>query len=651
MPFPTSRDFELEKKNSWYEILCDTLGGYFFNVPVSEATKKDLSDKLDFCSLRITPNSVYASAIMLIIIGILASSILFAFKFAMYGLLIISAFIGFSFYVLYYPSIITRYYRIKASSELVLSVLYMTVSLRLIPNLETAISFAADNLKSPIGKDLKKLVWNMSTGRLSANELLDVFAKKWKQENFEFYQAIEMIKTSQLEVGEKRERMLDESIRVLLRGNMERMKNYTTQLKSSLTIITMLGVTLPILTIILFPILTIFMTDAVKPIMLVIFYNIILPLIVYYIMNDVLLSMPLQFKVIDISLHPDAHKAGYFPIKINNKRIKLPLLPLAILIGALIVFIGYFIVSLPTSEAVTMSKLGGGLIILWGISSAFIFYSFFSFYRNLEIRDEIKEIETSFDDAVFQLAHILSTGQPVEKSLEKLVNSMGEMKIVNLFKNVLSNIRRFGYTMKTALFDEKVGALRYYPSHLIRSMMKIIVDSLEKGVVGSAKTMLAISQYLKSVHLVEEHMKESLDETTSEMKFTLSMLAPISCGIVVGMATIMVLVLFQITKMLVTVTGLSSAVPSLATPGMLESLVDIKKIVPAETFLVIVGTYMIEVIILLSIFLTRLEHGGDPLDGYKLLTSGLMVGMAIFSFSILLIYFIFSGILGMVWPG
>jgi hypothetical protein len=361
--------------------------------------------------------------------------------------------------------------------------------------------------------------------------------------------------------------------------------------------------------------------------------------------------MPIQFNVIDISLHPDAHKTGYLPIKMNNKKIMLPLLPLAILLGALIVFIGYSIVSMPTKDAVGLSKLGGGLIILWGISSAFIFYSFFSFYRNLEIRDEIKEVEMSFDDTIYQLAHVLSTGQPVEKSLEKLVNSMGELKIVNLFKVVLSNIRRFGFTMKTALFDDKVGALKYYPSHLIRSMMKILVDSLEKGVIGSAKTMLAISQYLKSVHMVEEHMKESLDETTSEMKFMMSMLAPISCGIVVGMATIMVMVLFNIAKILVTVTGLSNSMPALSQPSMLETLVDIKKIVPAETFLIIVGVYMLEVIILLTIFLTRLEHGGDSLDGYKMLTTGLLIGMAIFSFSILLIYFIFGGIFNMVWPG
>jgi len=650
MALPNEGEFALEQRKNWYEILCDTLGSYFFEIPIGEKNKKNLLEKLDFCDLKITPNSIYATAIMVIIIGMIAGSLLFFFNFSVYAVLIIGASVGFSFYILYYPSILTKYYRIKASSELVLCILYMNVSLRLIPNLESAISFAADNLKGPVGKDLRKLVWNMSTGRLSANNLLDILAKKWREENFEFYQAIEMIKTSQLEMGEKRDRMLDEAIKLLLRGNMERMKNYTTQLKSSLTIITMLGITLPILTIILFPILTIFMSDVIKPIMLIILYNIVLPVVVYYIMSDVLLSMPLQFNVVDISLHPEAHKTGYFPIKMNNKKIILPLFPLALLIGSLITCIGIYVITIPTKDAVSLSKMGGGLIILWGISLGFVFYAFLSFYHNMEIRDEIKEVEMSFDDAVFQLGHILSSGQPVEMSMEKLVNNLGEMKIANLFKDALANIRRFGFTLKSALFDEKVGTLRFYPSYLIRSMLKILVDSLEKGVLGSAKTMLAISQYLKSVHLVEEHMKESLDETTSEMKFMLTMLAPISCGIVVGMATIMVMVLFHIAKILVSVTGLSSTVPALAAPGMLESLVDIKKIVPAEVFLIIVGIYMLEVIILLSIFLTRLEHGGDPLDLHNLLTTGLIVGMAIFSFSVMLIYFIFSGILGMVWP-
>ena len=55
-----------------------------------------------------------------------------------------------------------------------MTVLYMVVSLRLTPNLENAVSFAAENLRGPIGRDLKRMMWDLSTGRyLNAEELLD----------------------------------------------------------------------------------------------------------------------------------------------------------------------------------------------------------------------------------------------------------------------------------------------------------------------------------------------------------------------------------------------------------------------------------------------------------------------------------------------
>jgi len=380
------------------------------------------------------------------------------------------------------------------------------------------------------------------------------------------------------------------------------------------------------------------------------FYNVILPMMVYLLMDNVLRSMPLQFRVVDISLHPDAHPVGKYFIKFKRRKMKVPLLAVAISIGALIIGLGIFIVSLSAKEAITLAKLCGGITILWGIAGTLTFYSFFSYYKNIEIKDEIKEAESSFDEAIFLLGHILYTGKPVEASLEKLSRGMRGSKIESMFTGALINIKRFGFTLRKAFFDERVGVVKYYPSRTIRNILKIIVDSMEKGVMGTAKTMISVAQYLKSVDRVEEYSKEILEETTSDMKFTLSLMTPITCGIVVGMATIMVMILAKIVFLLSSVTGLSSTLPQLQSPSFIESIVDIKKIIPAEVFLIIVGTYMLEVVILLSTFLSSLEHGGDTLEKYKLITNGTMTGMLIFTFSILIIYFIFGGIIKMMWP-
>lgn len=644
-------DISVERKKHWYEIVCNILGKHFFKIPLGEKTTKDLSNKLNFCNLKIQPNSVYATGIVTALIGVVLTIIFSLFGFEIYSLIALGVAISLAAYFIYYPSLLTRFTRIKASSELVLSVFYMIVSLRLIPNLENAIKFTANNLKGPVGRDLRKMLWDLSIGKyLNAQELLEDFANKWKQENDEFYQAIDMIKTSMMERGEKRENMLDESINVILKGNMSRMKGYASGLRNPLNVIVMMGITLPILTIILFPILTVFLTDAIKPPVLVLFYNIILPILVYFVMNDVLHSMPLQFGVIDISLHPDAHPVGKIGMRIKKRKVNVRLLPIAVFIGVLIALAGVYVGRLPSERAVPFTKIAGGLIILWGIAIMIVFYSYFSCYKNMEIRDDIRGTEKEFADAMFQLGHVLYTGRPIESSLEKLDTSMRGTKMGYMFKRVLNNIKKFGFTVKKAFFDEKVGVVRYYPSHLIRNTLKILIDSIEKSVDTAAKTMISVSKYLKSVQLVEEYMKEILDETTSSMKFMMMMMAPIACGIVVGLATVMVMILYQIVSIMAGVTGLTSTVPAFSSPGLMESLVDIKKIVPADVFLVIVGSYMLEVIILLAIFLSTLEYGGDPLDEYNLISSGVMIGMTIFSFSILLIYFIFTNIINIVWP-
>ena len=638
------------RKKSLFEFFCNTLGKHFFRIPLSEKTIQDLSNKLQFCELEVKPEYVYSSSVATILIGIILAVVISFLGFPTYGLLVAGASVGLAAYLIYYPTLLARYYRIRASSELVSAVLYMIVSLRLVPNLENAVKFAAENLRGPIGRELKRKLWDLSTGKyLKIEDLLDDFAKKWKEENLEFYQAIDMIKTSMGEKGGKRERTLDEAINVLLRGNMERMKDYTIKLKMPLTLITMLGITLPMLTVIMFPIVTIFLSETIKPYMLVVFYNILLPLILYFLMNDVLKTLPVQYGPVDISLHPDAHPIGKYFMSLKGKRIKIPLFPLALLIGSIIIGLGYFVISLSPAKPVTLAKVGGGLIILWGIASMLLFYSYFSYHRNVEIKEEIKEIESEFDDAMFQLAHTLYTGQPIESALEKMSVSTGGLRISKMFERALSNIRRFGFTLRQAFFDEKIGVVKYYPSRMIRSIMRVIVDSIEKGVKGAARTMLSIAEYLKSIHNVEEYGKEILEETTSNMRFMLSVLTPITCGVTVGLATVMVMILAQIVSILSSVTGLTSVAPQLSNPTFLSSIVDVKKIIPAEIFLVIVGSYMLEVIILLSVFLSMLEHGGDPIEEHVLIARGTLTGMIIFSFSILLIYFVFGGMLKMVW--
>jgi len=633
-----------KKKGAWYEFLCNTLGKKF-EFPLKEDDTKRLSESLEFCDLKIKPNYIYSTVILVLLVGLGLSVVLFFLNFYFYGLIALFVILGFVYYLTIYPTYLTKYHRITATSDLVQSIFYLVVSLRLTPNLETALSFASNNVKGMVGSDLKKMTWDMSTGIYqNADAVLELFANKWKKENLEFYEAMHLIRMSTLQRKDKREKMLDEAVNIMLQGNMERMKHYATELRNPLLIITTLGITLPVLTIILFPILTIFMASTIDPTLLFLFYDVFLPVIVYYIMDQALQSRPLTLGKIDISQHPKAKPMNWIKIDFPVKSLRIPTLLISVLFGMIICLIGYG-TALQSDEPVSLLNIGGGLIMLGGITCSLIVYSFFHYSSNIPIRDEIKESEREFDEILFQLGYTLSTGIPLEAALDESVKRTKDLKISKLFERALSNIKRFGFTFKRALLDKRYGVLKYYPSQIIRTTMNMISSSIEKGVAGVSKTVLSVSKYLKSMHLVEEHIRDILDETTSSMKMMMTLLVPIASGAVVGMSVIMTMVLFQIEKLLADVTGLSQAYPQNFEASTLGGFVDIKNVMPAELFLVVVGIYMLEIIVMLATFIGSLEHGDDPLDKHRLIATNVFLGYFIFSGCILFIYFIFRNLI------
>ena len=159
------KELKLEKKKgAWYEFICNTAGKTFF-VPLKETEVKKLSEELEFCDLKVKPNYVYSTMIIFILIGIGLSVVFFLFDFYLYGIISLGVGFGFGYYILVFPSYLTRYHRISATSDLVQTIFYLVISLRLVPNLESALMFASNNVKGIVGRDLKIMTWGMSTGK------------------------------------------------------------------------------------------------------------------------------------------------------------------------------------------------------------------------------------------------------------------------------------------------------------------------------------------------------------------------------------------------------------------------------------------------------------------------------------------------------
>lgn len=618
------------KKLSWYERLCQ-LSGKILDVNASGKTKTDLEQAIAFTSMKITPNNVMSLMVMTIIFFAALTPVVIVLNLAeiYFALLIPLMGIGLAYYFLKYPMNYVKKLRIEASSQVVLAVLYMVISMRISPNLERALSFSAANVSGPLAWDMRRLLWDIQMRKYySASDAMTDYIAKWKPENEEFSEALRLIRDSETHTPQRASVILDQSLEVILDGTKTRMKHYAQELQLPVTVIHMMGILLPVMGTIMAPLAAVFLSDIVGPLHFILGYNVALPLMILWFINNTLGKRPMTLSQVDLKNHPSIPKNGCFMAGKSN----IPVLPIAILIlVAMTLFPIYYFYQHP--ELILTGDKGdhspftlmlSGLIIL-GIACSMGIYFILTNYQKAAIQDNIQKTESEFELALFQLGNRISGGTPTEVAIAKSIDDMKDLEISNLFRITLRNIQNLGMTFSEALFDRNYGALLFYPSKLIRNVMYAVVDTARTGIKYASESMLRIARYMKNIRETQEYIRELLSETVSSMTFQAYFLSPMITGLIVSMADV-------ITNVLSTLGEYLERMQFGQAMG-LESFADAFNMKPStspEVFQMIIGVYIIQVLIILGIFLTKISKGDDKVAQWFLIGRMLIIGTFVY---------------------
>jgi len=623
-----------QEPHTLYEKACSFAEKIFPIKPDEKAAIK-IDGSLKAGYINATPRGVFSLTFISTLIALVAAIIFIVLGgglvFGIFGLIMV--FVLF-WYLYNYPHTKAKSVGIQMSADSVLAILYMVIYMRLSPNLEGAIKFASQNLEGPLSWDLRKLVWDIETGKYaSADYALIDYISKWKEKNKEFAEALNLLRGSAIE-SSRREILYEETIEVILNGTRERAKHYAAELRMPMTLLYALGVLLPVMGLVLFPIVLIFIADKIKPSFVFFGYNILLPSFLFFLVNHLLSTKPPTFSPPDISKAKGVPPMG--KISISNKYI--PILPISILVALPFIFLGLIGLTNPD----VYYSVNFSLLIVLGISFSIIVYTFLDSYQKMKVRNDIEKIEDEFAVALFQLGNVISGGAPIETAIDKAQKNLKETKIAEMFEIASLNMKKFGCTFEQALFDKKIGAIWYFPSKLIHSIMQTIIQSSRKSVKTAASSMVVVSRYLRGVHEVKEEIEDILGETTSSMKFLAMILAPMVAGVTVTMAVVILQILTKLGAAMQTITATSSV-------GVAQSLFLVPwamggtlPITPAM-FQIIVGIYMIETGVLLAIFLNGVKYGEDPVGKRYNIWSILLFGIIIYIISWTLTYSMFGG--------
>ncbi len=669
----------MPKHLSLYEKLCQ-FSGKILKLKADKKKEKDLEEAISICHLDITPGSTLSFSVLLPALMILTTILLFTILptvvFGQGDLFL--AFLGFvvSFILIFplqkLPFFFANNWRMKASNQMVLCVFYLVTYMRHTPNLELAIDFAAQHIAPPLSLDLKKVLWNIETEKYDTiKESLDNYLETWKKWNPEFIESVNLVESSLYETSEDRRlTILDKALSVILEETYEKMLHYAQNLKSPITMLHMLGIVLPILGLVILPLVVSFM-EGVKWYYLFAIYNVIISASVFILGKSILSKRPTGYGAIDISeLNPELKKLRKY---VRFFGLQLPIGPMfiAVFVGLMLFFVGIFPIIvhvLKPSFDVTLFEnfkfIGyrensvGELVGPFGIGASI--FSFFiplslaygiGIYNRLKskelikIRTRTKELEKEFASGLFQLGNRLGDGIPAEIAFGKVATSLRGTRTGDFFAIVYENLTKRGMDVQTAIFDKQNGALKDFPSPLIESSMKVLIESSKKGPLIASQSLTSMATYIKEMHRVDERLKDMMEDTISGMKSQLSFLTPAIAGIVIG-----------ITSMITTILGTLSDQLSQISQGASDiqgaGLIDLFGLgIPTFFFQIIVGVYVVQITYILTMMVNGIENGYDTLNEEYLRGKNLTKSTILYSIIGLIVLIIFNAIAGHILAG
>ncbi len=685
-PFFSVNYLQFKKENlprqlNLYEKLCNA-AEKIIRIRVDKKTEQNINDSIDLCHLSASASGVVSFAVLAALLIIALGGITGYFLFDSVVLVIFFLITGMVFLTiaLKLPELFANTWRLKASNQMIECIFYVVTYMRHTSNLELAINFAAEHLAPPLSIDLKKVLWDVEIGKHETiKESLDIYLESWRKWNIEFIEAFHLIEGSLYEGSEDRRlKLIDKSLEVMLQETYEKMLHYAHELKNPITTLYMLGIVLPILGLVILPLVASFLaSETLTPnriaFYLAILYNFMLPIGIYYFGRVVLSKRPTGYGETDISEDmPELKKYKKIHLKIGKKDFYTSPLTLSLIIGALLLFIGLLpvLVGSSLSEQTLMQEketfmgfklleyrqTDTGIIGPYGLGAAilsiFVPLSFalgVGIYFNIssknviKIRDKAKQLEEEFASSLFQLGNRMGDGLPAEIAFGKVAELMKDTTSGEFFRVVTYNIRRLGMSVKQAIFNPRNGALLYFPSSLIESSMKVLIESAKKGPMAASQALINVSEYVKDIHRVNERLKDLLSEIISDMKQQANFLAPVISGIVVGITSMIVTILGKLTQQLAAIgetTGTGTMGAQVPT-GILNLF---GNSVPTYYFQIIVGIYIVQIIYVLTVLINGIENGSDKLAERYNLGQNLIRGSLLYAIIALFVMVVFNTI-------
>jgi len=513
------------------------------------------------------------------------------------------------------------------------SILSMSNFIAMNTSLEYGFLETTTRLRGVLRKEFEEIT-NMikRKDKTSLGEAFEDYMQNWNKVNPVFVKSIRLLQTASMADEKDKENILRETTETLMLNFNTLGKRSAEELSSKAKGLIAFGVMLPVTSLMLLPLLSIFMSDFVKPGMLIFMYDILFPTIIFLAALN-FANKRIQVDTIDLTE--------------SREYKKMPLWIYLVCIGVIVIFaipgLNHLLsIDMATSPAAEREYQFMSVLSVWFILLGVVLaiYIFTSYYIRLHQRlwTDVKETEDDLPHLLQVFSTFLSLNISIENIIPSLVDDykkqgFSDHPIVKVF----SSISRSMIHSKKSIQKLIKGTLaEYCPSKKVSDILSQIISFTHISQDSAVKATKLIREQTISIYKLDDYMKTLLSETVSLINTSINMLMPLLAGVAVIMSLVIVKSLSFITEQL---EAIQSSFGSKDIASL--QLVDVTKVLPPTLLEVIVGFYFIEMFLVLSLFATKIKIGNDKFQFAKAINSNI-TGFVIFSIILLLGHYLMS---------
>lgn len=517
-------------------------------------------------------------------------------------------------YVGEYPVRRAAHMRVRSLGDVPEVVSYIVMAMKLSPNIERALKFAAANSKRQLAKDVRRLMWGLHVRAYDGlDAAMAAFAGEWGYGEY-FKRAVFLVRSAADERDEALRTMaLNRALDVALAGTKGLMQSFSSALHSPTLILYSIFVMVPLALVAMLPAAAI-VGLRVNALELALLYDGVFPLATLVYAHSILLKRP----------------AAFTPPEIPAARPALPRWAWAALActgGAAVAALSMVPISLPVS---------GTIFVAWGAVVAISAYCLGVYTPYKKTRDAVKKMEDEFADSLFILGRRIAEGRSPEDGFAYTAAMTGGTTAGKAYARAAYNIRCLRTTLEDAVLSPEYGAFADVHSDRIRATIAMLVESSGKSGEIAGSSVVRLADHLKELQSIEDDVRKMLATMTGMLRTTCTVFAPFIGGITLALSRslseVAARTLAGLAEMPESARQYYPMIPEFSAPTVSDG-----------EFVLVIGLYVIMLVVILLRFTGGIEYGDDHYEFMYSVGTVLPVAMAVFTVTTALANSAFSG--------